>query len=362
MSADLMTTTKREKRDLELLEELSARTEALSVTEAPRWLREKSLVLKAKALALTPRGVDAKVVSNAVVECLELPIDFGAMQLSDEIWQAVLVRLEKRSGEAGPATTFLLEATRGVSDSNAAAACRSAMEAHDALHRLRSFTSKRARRLLTDLSARPEIVRACQALVVGDPLVRLSMLAVLVLEGSAESIDALLQYMQHEPSEKHCRALAKLVPPKSDIAKLLLEPRKRDAAAATFSKALGLQAGHSKVEVWFGSRLATGEEGRLSGAFTLDPTARAWWWVYLQREHRTRLFETDGELAFGAEGVGENSLKAKPPSAVDEVPGWLAAFGQRNKVTWLLERVDGRLSRKGKSLLAKWLGVSADGD
>lgn len=362
MPADLMTMTKREKRELELLEELSRRTEPLSVTEAPRWLREKSLALKARALQLTPRGVDVKVVASAVVECLELPIDFGAMQLSDEIWQAVLPKLEAQSAEAGPAPTFLLEATRGVSASNAAAACRSAMEAYDALHQLRSFTSKRARRLLTEFSARPEIVRACQALVVADPLARLSMVAVLVLDGSAESIDALLQYLQYEPSEKHCRALAKLLPPKSEIAKLLLEPRKKDASGAAFSRALGLQAEHSKVELWFVSRRANGEEGRLSGSFTLDPTARVWWWVYVQRDHRTRLFETDGVLTFGAEGVGEDELNAKPPSAIDDVPRWLAAFGQRNKVTWLLERVDGRLSRKGKGLLAKWLGVSADGD
>lgn len=177
--------TKREKRELELLEQLFMRTEPLSVTEAPRWLREKNLALKAKALELTPRGVDVNVVARAVVECLELPIDFGAMQLSDEIWQAVLAKLETQSAEAGPATTFLLEATRGMSASNAGPACRSAMEAHDALHQLRTFTSKRARRLLTELSERPEIVRACQAVVVGNPLARLSMVAVLVLDGSA---------------------------------------------------------------------------------------------------------------------------------------------------------------------------------
>lgn len=362
MAADVMTMTKQEKRVVELLEQLSARAEPLSVTEAPRWLREKSLVLKARALELTPQGVDAKLVASAVADCLELPISFGSLRLSDEVWRVVLTRLDQRRRDAGPAATFLLEATRGVSATNAGTSCRLAMEAYEALHEMKSFGSARARRVLAGLTARPELVRACQALVVGDPLARLSMVAVLVLDGSAESIDALLQFLQYEPSERDCRALARLVPAKSDIAKLLLEPRKTGASAAAFSKALGLHAGHSKVEVWFGSRLANGEEGRLSGTFTLDPTARAWWWVYLEREHRTRLFETEGELAFGAEGVGENSLNAKPPSAIDEVPTWLAAFGQRNKVSWLLQRVDGRLSRKGKDQLAKWLRVVADGD
>ncbi len=362
MPPDVMTMTKQEKREVELLVQLSARTEPLSVAEAPRWLREKNLVLKARVLELTPQGVDVKLVARAVADCLELPVGFGGLRLSDEVWRGVLKQVAQKSRSAGPTATFLLEATRGVRVTEAGPSCRAAMRAHDALLEMKGFSSARARRLLSEFAGRPEIVRACQALVVADPLARLSMVAVLVIEGGVESVDALLQFMQGEPSEKQRRALAKLVPATSDLAKLLLEPRKTDASAAAFSKALGLQPGHSKVEVRFGSRLANGEEGRLSGAFTLDPTARVWWWVYLQREHRTRLFETDGELAFGAEGVGENSLKAKPPSAVDEVPGWLAAFGQRNKVTWLLERVDGRLSRKGKGLLAKWLGVSADGD
>lgn len=350
-------TTKKEQREMEIVQRLLRRTEPLAAIEAERLLGEQSLLVRVKVLALTPPDANPRVVASAVVDCLEWPLIFQSVSnLSDGVWREVMKRLSRNRRAMGPAAAFLMEATRGTSDEALADACRAAVDASLTLTSLKRFTSARARRTLADLAARPEILRACQALVVADPMARLSMVAVVVLDGSTESLDALIQFMQFEPPEKPCRELAKLVPATSEVARLLLAPRQPEASAAAFSKSLGFEVGHAKVDVWLESVRADGGEGRLAASFTLDPAASSWWWVWVERAHRRSLFESEGTVTFGSEGVGDDELNGKPPSAVEQVPAWLAAFGQRNKVTWRLEqRVEGRLSPKGKARLVEWL-------
>ncbi len=349
--------TKKEKREVEIVERLLPRTEPLGAAEAERLLGEQSLLVRVKVLGLTPPDANPRVVASAVVDCLEWPLIFQSVsKLSDGVWREVMKRLSRNRRAMGPTAAFLMEATRGASDEALPDACRAAVDASLRLGSVKHFTSARARRTLAELAARPEILRACQALVVADPMAQLSMVAVVVLDGSTDSLDALIQFMQFEPPEKRCRELAKLVPATSQVARLLLGPRQTGASAAAFSKSLGLPAGHAKVDVWLESVRADGGEGRLAACFTLDPSARSWWWVWVDRARPGSLFESDGTVAFGSEGVGDDELKGKPPSAVEQVPAWLAAFGQRNKVTWRLERrVEGRLSPRGKARLVEWL-------
>ena len=123
-------TTKKEKREMEIVQRLSRRTEPLRAEEAERLLREQSLLVRVKVLELTPPETNPRVVASAVVDCLEWPLIFQSVsKLSDEVWREVMKRLSRNRRAMGPAAAFLMEATRGASDEALPDACRAAVDA-----------------------------------------------------------------------------------------------------------------------------------------------------------------------------------------------------------------------------------------
>lgn len=238
-----------------------------------------------------------------------------------------------------------------------AAVEREWQQALSALHELSTqypWTSRQLRTALSSLAANSRIVGALQATVVGARSeTELSMLAVLAIEGSEASVDALIPQFAAVQNLERLESL--LVHAKNPGIQALVESvRQRlaerhgdSAAVEAFSRSFGLSPTVKTL------RLDLAIYGKRRGArfathlleWHVNSREQNWWSVTLHR------FSDQSELKSGALGPSESGCE------FEQLPVWIAQQTRRARIKWMPDYLEcaGSLRGKIKTDVVRWL-------
>lgn len=294
---------------------------------------------------------------------------------------ALMKRLEGRAGpsqaqrgsraqrvgpdrEAGPAEIFLRVYLAGEKD--LAAAWERAMYRLLSLDTTYAWGSKQKREKLTGLAQEPKVVEALQAAAVGSAKVRLDALAVLAIDASDASVDALMPHFERAATEKdrgldRLQDLKKYATPTPAMTAMLARVDALLGERNATSPALAL-ADHIGVgpltTFWFRCWLGSTELNRFSvpriqGNFAIDSRSPDWFSVSLS------VVEPGGlrsqHSAFSSEKVYGDSMKLGRCGA-EEVPAWLARAARKLKCAWTRpEHASSNLRGKKRDRVIEWL-------
>ncbi|HEY0254857.1 MAG TPA: hypothetical protein VGC41_25200, partial [Kofleriaceae bacterium] len=217
----------------------------------------------------------------------------------------------------------------------------------------------------------PKTLGAIQAAAARGTAIGLDLLAVLVMDGSTDSIDALLPHLDPALSSadrrldrlKRLKTYAGSAPA---IAKIFaeitetLDARNAASPALAYGPVIGI--GEVKT-LWFSVRISSREENpnrvpSIQGDIDLDSTSVTWFRVWMSRvepdslgRDRERVDFTNAELRADTFGVG----RCTP----DQLPQWFAAAAK--KLGMKLELGDARTNLRGKKRdqLMTWLNSGA---
>ncbi|MDX2015007.1 MAG: hypothetical protein SFW67_32735, partial [Myxococcaceae bacterium] len=156
---------------------------------------------------------------------------------------------ERQQGRRRCAFIFLETATVAADEQHLRSAWRDAVDALKAFEAQYAWGSKEKAASLRAVSKRPALVRGAQAAAVATLVVPLELLAVLALEGSEASVDALMPHveraLQHEGALEQLVRLERFLAPTPAMQRLaaLLSSRVAAARAASPVRALATRLG-----------------------------------------------------------------------------------------------------------------------
>ncbi|NTX06676.1 hypothetical protein [Myxococcus sp. CA040A] len=343
---------------------------ALLGEPAPDWER---LI---KVLKKLPVDVDPMLAAGAALQLL--PADrsfFGSFGQHCQRLPAPVIRavLERLAGDVRPAVFFLRESVdREGSDEALCASWRTALQGMLDLNVTYGWGSKQRKAKLQGLAENPVLLQAIQTVVVASEEVSLDMLAVLTIDASEASLDALIPHVERavqsqgweldrlEDLRTHARSTPAL-DALFERMEALLQARRARSPALELARALGF----GELDVfWFKLYAAGGEEGdarsmtyRHHCHLTVDSRAPVWFSFSMST------WGPDGEpgrivpvFDFDSEGLQNDTLGlgACEPT---RFPEWMALAAKRLRSDWDLEQVSVMSSLRGRqrTRLVKWL-------
>ncbi len=223
-----------------------------------------------------------------------------------------------------------------------------------------AWGSKQKRLKLEGVAKNPRALAAIQAAVVGSADAPLVMLAVLALDGSEVSSDALIPIFAGAREDDRLARL-KTYAAKTPAMQALLgsvhhrrEEKEKQSPALQFAReVLGLELTRLDVQLSVSSRELNGSNvPRYQGSLTIDSGWDEWWSMSLSR------VTTSGDVVsthFGADVSRRDALELGT-APLETLPDWLARVQQSLGVRFNTE-VDPRGSLRGKkrALFADWL-------
>jgi hypothetical protein len=223
-----------------------------------------------------------------------------------------------------------------------------------------AWGSKQKRLKLEGVAKNPRALAAVQAAVVGSSPAPLVMLAVLALDGSEVSSDALMPVFAGAQEDERLARL-KTYAAKTPAMQTLLgsvahrrEEKERQSPALDFAReVLGLELARLDVDLSVSSRELNGSNvPRYQGSLRVDSGHEHWWSMGLSR------VTTSGEITstrFGPGGARQDALELGAV-ALEQLPDWLARAQKTFSVRFNTE-VEPRGSLRGKkrALFADWL-------
>ncbi len=318
-----------------------------------------------KYLRVLPAGVDPVIAAQAAVDLIREADGYhptwlfvrSARTLPLNVIREVLPRLPPM-----PHAVFLREAFDGSLPSWDAA-----IEALLWLQSSYGWGSTPMRQRLRAISSNPRLLSALQASVVAsaDSNERdVPALAVLAIDGSEASIDALLPVF--------ARALAQRDDALDDLARLethagsnpaltamfqhlttLRAQRQQASPARQVAQAMGLDGDDFEVHVSVSSVEARNRVAAVQAHVALDSTRADWFRVSVHRR---------GLTSFDAQRVWRDDLALGRCEAL-ALPGWLASSATRLGITWNWKGASMRGSVRGKARAAiiAWLAGDSAG-
>ncbi len=224
------------------------------------------------------------------------------------------------------AALFLHAAVDTTNDASLARSWSAAVEALKIFESQYAWGSKQKAARLAHVRADPQLVEACRAAAVGVQRVPLELLAVLVMEGSEGSADALMPHVERAlKNELELEPLAQLVRYAANtkamsalvsVVETALEASRGDSKAMALATKLGIASGKRfRVEA-----RVTGTGG---ASFWIDvdstrPGAGYRGWVHEAATRGESLVSEDGEAC----------------AELDAFPRWIGAWARAHSVEW----------------------------
>ncbi|NVJ22031.1 MULTISPECIES: hypothetical protein [Myxococcus] len=329
-----------------------------------------------KALKKLPEDVDPMLAAGAVLRLI--PEDrsylgsFGrhCQQLPAPVIRAVLERL---AGDVRPAVYFLRESVdREGSDEALRGSWRMALQGMLDLDVTYGWGSKQRKAKLQGLAENPVLLQAIQTVVVASEEVALDMLAVLTIDASEASLDALIPHVERavrsqgweldrlEDLRTHARSTPAL-DALFERMEALLQARRARSPALELARELGF--GEPEV-FWFRLYATGGEEGdgqsmtyRYHCHLTVDSRAPVWFRFSMSS------WGPDGVpgrivsvFDFDSEGL-QNDTLGLGACAPSRFPEWMARAAKQLRTEWSLDQMSVMTSLRGRqrTRLVEWL-------
>jgi hypothetical protein len=242
-----------------------------------------------------------------------------------EPWSHTVTKSARDGERRKAASVFLRVAVDDTNDQTLLATWRTAVNALKVFESQYAWGSKEKAARLTELSKNERLVEASRAAAVGSTVVPLELLAVLALDGSETSADALLPHVERalkdeaqlEPLSRLHRYAAKTKPMTALMALIdgRLNAARTSAPANDLAKALGIASGN-----WF--RV----EVRVAG------TDNRFFWISIDSDR-------PGAAFHGGVGGERTSTDLHRPDGTTEcslleLPGYLRAAAKKLGTTW----------------------------
>ncbi|MFO0594120.1 MAG: hypothetical protein U0228_02415 [Myxococcaceae bacterium] len=337
----------------------------LSKREAEAALRSKDWRKLGDALKRLPADVDAELAASVVLARLDdraWAFARTCQHLPASVIRALHGQLQK---SATKRDRILLVSMIDGSDDDAAlrAQWAEALKVFLDLDLTYGWGSKQRKERFQALAKRPRVVRAIQAAVVGDAAnPSLDMLAVLSIEASDASVDALIPIFAGG-SQGTWLELLRTHASKTPALTALLdgqtarrEEKERTSPAVAFvQKVLKLDEAPETVSVRV--TINSVDENRngvplYQGSLSIDSKYDGWWSVHVSRVDDSDDYRA---IAFGLEGKGRDAF-GLGTCTIEELPSWLAAAQKKLKIRWhVVDTVYGSLRGKKREQLAAWL-------
>lgn len=341
----------------------------LARQEAEQRLRGEDWAAIRDALQRLPPDVDAKLAAREVLG--QLGEGYGAawsfgrscQRIPPHVIRECLRLLPKEP--LSPERIFLREAVdAGLDDAALASAWVAALRALLDLSLTYGWGSKQRKARFKALAAQPTVVRAVQAAVVGTNDPTIDMLAVLAVDASEGSIDALLPVFAKGGADSRLEQLAVHATRNAAMTAMLetvsARRAKKEAASSAVaftSTLLGLDPPLKSVHFRISLSCAESETGGVplyQGSLSVDSRWDAWWSVHLTRVDRSMSMKS---THFGASGEDRaDDLRVGTSQAIEELPAWVARAQKKLKITWNRGAlVSGSVRGKKRALLEQWL-------
>ncbi|MFP2960462.1 hypothetical protein ACLEPN_22230 [Myxococcus sp. 1LA] len=327
-----------------------------------------------QALKALPADVDPELAAQAALSLIEGPRvslwSFGrkCQQLPAPVIRALLNRLE---ADSRPHAYFLREAVRrDAPDSELQAAWKAALLGLLDLETTYAWGSKQRKAKFQALADNPALLQAIQTAVVACEQVSLDMLAVLTVDASDASVDALIPHVERavqsqgweldrlEDLRKHARA----TPAMDDLfarMQALLQSRRARSPALDLARQLGFG---EQETFWFTAYWGDAireEAGFLTrnynGHISVDSRKPVWFQVLLSK--REGLLSMDrASTRFDNEKLHEDDLGVGACEPL-QLPAWLARAARHLGTEWSVGTSAPRTNLRGKKReqLAEWL-------
>lgn len=283
-------------------------------------------------------------------------------KLPEPVIRALLQRLAERPD---PASVFLRVYLADAPD--LPAAWQRALYRLLSLDTTYAWGSKERRAKLTALAQEPRVVEALQAAVVANDVVRLDALAVLALDASEASVDALMPHFERAARAQdrgldRLQALKKYASPTPAMTAMLkrvdalLAARNDASPALDLARRLGL--GDLKA-FWYRKYLGSTALNPFNvpvfqGSVGFDSREADWMHCSVSQMHPGGL--RSGSTHFTATKVYADTLKLGR-CAAEEVPAWLAAAAKTHAFTWNFDgsTPSSNLRGKKRDRVVEWL-------
>jgi len=223
-----------------------------------------------------------------------------------------------------------------------------------------AWGSRQRKAKLQALAKRPRVVSSIQSAVVGSANASLDMLAVLAIDSSEASIDALLPLFSDGKQQARLEALATHAAKTPAMNALLAgATRNREAKerASSAVEVIGRLVGDPALErvkfsLSFGSTESeTGNVPVIQAHLSVNSVHDAWWSVSVARVDRAMQMP---RTWFGADGVKQDKLGIGA-CTFEELPTWVAKTAKKLKVTFRVAYFSGSLRGKKRDALTSWL-------
>ncbi len=230
--------------------------------------------------------------------------------------------------------------------------------------------SKQKKQKLRALANSPDVVCAAQASAAGGgPLVPIDLLAVLAIDASDASMDALLAHFTVAASDKGYALqrlkkikthAAELEPMRAMLAGIDRKLSERSAASPALLLAADMGLGELKAlkfSIHLGcEELNAHDVPRYQVSLTVDSQASVWF--HFACTHLANAMSME-RTQFNSEKVWADALDLGTCDC-RELPQWLARAAKKLKVTWAFERVKPHTPLRGKKreAITRWLSAS----
>ncbi len=297
-------------------------------------------------LKALPEGVDPQLAASALARTLSNPNAVWRFARSYRRLPAPVIRalLEQLKDQASPPVIFLRVYTDGEPD--LCATWERALQRLSSLDLTYAWGSKQRRAKFVELAAERRVVEAIQASVVASPFARLDALAVLAIDASEASVDALMPHFERAARDED-RGLQRLQALKtyaSDTPAMNQMLARIDALLAALNEA--------SPALWFRAHLMGGVDPDpwFHADVRVDSRDRLWFTVMLHQTAKNR------RTWFDSEKVHDDALKLGP-CAMAALPAWLDAAAKAYRFSWDFESMSMQSGLRGKKRdrVVQWL-------
>lgn len=235
-------------------------------------------------------------------------------------------------------------------------------ETLEALHDLGTsypWRSRQKRQKLEGIANAPRLVRATQTAVVGTEAPPLEMLAVLAIDSSEASLDALIPQFAGSNGIERLEALRLYARDSATMAALIRDVETRLGARHQASRALsfvqrtfGIDASKRrlKFELAMYAQPATRRPATHLFEWSLNSREQEWWRLNVVR------FDDEAWSRFGSRGRSEDALELGECGELENLPKWLEGVRRRLKLSWYRPpSVESSLRGRQKERVIDWL-------
>ncbi len=317
---------------------------------------------RGEALRRLPDDVDPELVAGIVLDAARQANWWGfaraCRRLPEPVVRRVLAGLETSSSSL---SVFVRESIRlRAADASLASTWDDTLGALLDLDCSYAWGSKQRRDKLAKLAGDRRFLGACQAASSGCELASLPMLAVLAVDGSDTSIDALMPQFVHATESKGTRLdrLERLRTHARDTPAMramlreieeLLGARKASSPALALAGPIGLG---SLEELWFHAYFFSAEDAtasitRFQANVDVDSRRDRWFAVHIHVSTQQMPGEPPEGISFELGKVHRDTFGIGP-CAPEELPTWLSRLARDRGFAWDFQQAGMRTGLRGK--------------